>query len=106
MPETRSPAPQLSPGQHLRFERISLEQGLSQSTVFCILQDSQGFMWSGTPDGLGRYDGNVFQVFKHNLQGTNGLTAFSGVLFVVQELPPPGFPTSWSRAWHFDASMV
>ena len=55
-------------------------------------------MWSGTHDGLGRYDGNVFQVFKHNPQDTIGLTAFSVVLLVVQELPPPGFPTSWPRA--------
>ena len=40
----------LLPGQHLRFETISLEDGLSQSTVFCIIQDSQGFMWFGTEE--------------------------------------------------------
>jgi len=36
----------------IRFERISLEQGLSQSVVLSILQDSRGFMWFGTQDGL------------------------------------------------------
>ena len=42
--ETSSARTRLSAGRHLRFERISLEQGLSQSTVFCMLQDSQGFL--------------------------------------------------------------
>lgn len=40
--------PWFSPAHHFRFERISLEQGLSQSIVYCILQDNQGFMWFGT----------------------------------------------------------
>jgi hypothetical protein len=39
-----------SPGPH--FDRITTEDGLSQNTVTCILQDSQGFMWFGTTDGL------------------------------------------------------
>lgn len=52
--------------KNLRFERISLEQGLSQSTVFCILQDSQGFMWFGTEDGLNKYDGYNFTIYKNN----------------------------------------
>ena len=53
---------QFSPGQHLRFERLSLEQGLSQSTVFSMLQDSQGFIWFGTEDGLlGRKPSAVLQ---------------------------------------------
>jgi len=57
--------PKISAGQHLRFDRISLEQGLSQSTVFCMLQDSQGFMWFGTEDGLNKFDGYTFTVYKH-----------------------------------------
>jgi signal transduction histidine kinase/ligand-binding sensor domain-containing protein len=63
----------LSAGQRLRFERISLEQGLSQSTVFCMLQDSQGFMWFGTEDGLNRYDGYTFTVYKHDPEEPNSL---------------------------------
>ena len=50
----------------MRFERLSLEQGLSQSYVNCILQDRRGFMWFGTQDGLNRYDGYGFTVFKHD----------------------------------------
>jgi ligand-binding sensor domain-containing protein/signal transduction histidine kinase len=48
----------------LRFDRISIEQGLSQSSVHVILQDSRGFMWFGTEDGLNRYDGYTFKTFK------------------------------------------
>ncbi|UCG25018.1 MAG: GAF domain-containing protein [Chloroflexota bacterium] len=49
-----------------RFDHLSLEQGLSQSTVTAMLQDSQGFMWFGTRDGLNRYDGYSFKVLKHD----------------------------------------
>ena len=46
--------------RNIRFERISSEQGLSQSSVLCMLQDRRGFMWFGTFDGLNRYDGSSF----------------------------------------------
>jgi ligand-binding sensor domain-containing protein/signal transduction histidine kinase len=48
----------------LRFDRISIEQGLSQSSVHVAFQDSRGFMWFGTQDGLNRYDGYTFKTFK------------------------------------------
>ncbi len=52
--------------QQLRFEHIGREQGLSYSHVRCIHQDSRGFMWIGTLEGLNRYDGYEFTVFKNN----------------------------------------
>jgi two-component system sensor histidine kinase ChiS len=48
------------------FEHFSLEHGFSQSSVFSILQDSRGFLWFGTVDGLNRYDGYSFKVFRNN----------------------------------------
>jgi PAS domain S-box-containing protein len=45
---------------HAMFERLSVEQGLSQSQVMSLCQDSQGFMWIGTRNGLNRYDGYEF----------------------------------------------
>ena len=48
----------------MRFDRISQDDGLSQSNVFSILQDSRGLMWFGTESGLNRYDGYQFDVFK------------------------------------------
>ncbi len=49
----------------LTFKHITNEQGLSNSTIECIYQDSRGFMWFGTRDGLNRYDGKNMLVFKH-----------------------------------------
>lgn len=50
---------------HPRFESIGLNEGLSQSSVFCIFQDRTGYMWFGTGDGLNRYDGYSIQVYRH-----------------------------------------
>ncbi len=48
----------------LRFERIGIEQGLPQSSVFTIAQDTLGFMWFGTQDGLHKYDGYRFATYR------------------------------------------
>ena len=48
----------------VRFEHLSIEEGLSQSSVMAILKDSRGFMWFGTQDGLNRYDGYEFKVYS------------------------------------------
>jgi ligand-binding sensor domain-containing protein/signal transduction histidine kinase len=53
---------------NINFEQISVEQGLSQSSVHAILQDQYGFMWFGTLDGLNRYDGYNIRVYKHDAE--------------------------------------
>ena len=58
----------ITPAAHLGkyyFKHLGLEQGLSQNSVLCILQDSTGFIWIGTKDGLNRYDGISFRTFKY-----------------------------------------
>ncbi|UVW26866.1 two-component regulator propeller domain-containing protein [Massilia sp. H6] len=50
----------------LRFERVSIDQGLSQQSVLTILQDRRGFMWFGTQAGLNRYDGYRMTVFRND----------------------------------------
>jgi PAS domain S-box-containing protein len=50
----------------LRFDHLGTHDGLSQSNVLCILQDSRGFMWFGTRDGLNKYDGYKFTVYKND----------------------------------------
>ncbi len=52
--------------QQIRFERISAEHGLSHAGVTAIIQDQSGFMWVGTQDGLNRYDGYEFIVYRHD----------------------------------------
>jgi len=49
-----------------RFTRLSVGEGLSQATVTAILQDHVGFLWLATDEGLNRYDGYTFAVFKHD----------------------------------------
>ncbi len=52
------------PQQPIKFERYSIENGLSQSVVLDIVQDSKGFIWIATQDGLNRFDGYDFKIFK------------------------------------------
>ena len=48
----------------IRFRNISKKQGLSHVDVFCVLQDSKGYMWFGTREGLNFYDGNSIRVYN------------------------------------------
>ena len=50
----------------MRFEHLTMEDGLSQSAVLSIFQDRQGFMWFGTENGLNRFDGYEFTVFTND----------------------------------------
>jgi ligand-binding sensor domain-containing protein/signal transduction histidine kinase len=77
---SQSLQPTLSATQLIKFEHITIQDGLSQSSVLTILQDRQGFLWLGTEDGLNRYDGYQFKILK----------------------PEPGDPTSLSNQWVTD----
>ena len=46
-----------------RFRNYTINQGLSQSSVTCIVQDKNHALWVGTQDGLNRFDGKNFEVF-------------------------------------------
>jgi len=50
--------------QDIKFTHLLLKDGLSQSSVNCIFQDSKGFMWFGTHDGLNKYDGYSFTIYR------------------------------------------
>jgi GAF domain-containing protein/ligand-binding sensor domain-containing protein len=62
-------------GQRLEFRQLTLEDGLSQSSINCAVQDTRGFMWFGTQDGLNRYDGYEFRVYKHRSDDPHSLSA-------------------------------
>lgn len=65
---------QIGTAQRIRFNTYSLSQGLSQSTVNAIVQDRQGFIWLGTQDGLNRFDGYGFKVYRHNPSSASSLS--------------------------------
>ena len=57
----------------LHFESYTINDGISQGFISAILQDKQGFMWFGTNDGLNKYDGYSFTVFRHNPANPNSM---------------------------------
>ncbi len=67
------PAPLPIDTVDLAFSKITINDGLSQGMVGAIAQDRHGFMWFGTKDGLNRYDGYTFSVFRHDVADTNSL---------------------------------
>ncbi|WP_446368394.1 two-component regulator propeller domain-containing protein [Coleofasciculus sp. G3-WIS-01] len=58
----------------IKFDHIKVNDGLSQSGVAPILQDSQGFMWFGTQDGLNKYNGYTFKIYKHQEEDSLSLS--------------------------------
>ena len=78
----------------VRFEHLTVEEGLSQSSVLSICQDPQGFLWFGTYEGLNRYDGYRFKIYYHDVHDSTSLsqnvirtivTDSSGTLWVGTE---------------------
>ena len=58
----------------INFKRITIEDGLSQTTVEYIYQDSDGYMWFGTDDGLNKYDGTNFEIYKYSGKNENSIS--------------------------------
>ncbi|WP_444998357.1 ligand-binding sensor domain-containing protein [Aliikangiella sp. IMCC44359] len=71
-----------------QVQRLSLEQGLSQSVVNSIIQDSQGYFWIGTEDGLNRFDGYEFTIFEH--QHSNPKSLHDNFIYSIAEQPGLG----------------
>ncbi len=67
--------PAYSQKENIYFEQITVERGLSQSSVLSIAQDSMGFMWFGTKDGLSKFDGRQFEVYKHDRANNSTLSS-------------------------------
>jgi len=57
----------------VRFQSITINDGLSLSSVYCIEKDSKGFMWFGTEDGLNRFDGYHFRIFRTDVNNPNSI---------------------------------
>jgi ligand-binding sensor domain-containing protein/signal transduction histidine kinase len=57
-----------------KFDHLLIEDGISQSTIFDIHQDSEGFLWFATQDGLNRYDGYNFKIYYHDKENSNTIS--------------------------------
>lgn len=70
--QAATPVPEVRP---MYFEHLTMRDGLSQSTVMSILQDSQGFLWLATESGLDRYDGYSIREYRRERGNKNGLAS-------------------------------
>ncbi|MFQ5708827.1 MAG: two-component regulator propeller domain-containing protein [bacterium] len=64
----------LAQESNIKFEHLTVDQGLPQNSVICIYQDHKGFLWFGTLDGLAKYDGYGFTTYKHIPNDPNSLS--------------------------------
>ncbi len=60
--------------QNLLFKSVTVEDGLSSSDANCIIQDKLGFIWIGTDNGLNRFDGAHFKVYRNNQNNPNSIS--------------------------------
>jgi ligand-binding sensor domain-containing protein len=70
---------------HIKFKNISVRDGLSQNTPNCIFQDSRGFLWIGTEDGLNKYNGYGFEIFKYETGNPSSLS-FSKIRCIDEDI--------------------
>src|SRR5436189_2188776 len=61
--------------QSYNFKKYQVENGLSTNVTTSVIQDSKGFIWIGTRDGLNRFDGYNFKVFRHDIKDSNSLAS-------------------------------
>jgi ligand-binding sensor domain-containing protein len=74
----------LTPGaQTFSFKHYQVENGLSNNAVICSVQDKRGFLWFGTKDGLNRFDGYTFKIFRH--RADEALSIGSNFIYTLYE---------------------
>lgn len=80
--------------RNLRFDHIGTFDGLAQSNVICMFQDSRGFLWFGTRDGLNKYDGYKITIYKHDI---NDSTTISNN--TINEITEDNEGNLWIATW-------
>jgi signal transduction histidine kinase/ligand-binding sensor domain-containing protein/DNA-binding response OmpR family regulator len=79
----------------IRFGHIGTEEGLSQSNAICVFQDSRGFVWIGTRDGLNKYDGYKITVYRNNISDP-----FSISNNVINDIVEDAHGDLWIATWN------
>ena len=67
----------------IEFERFTIDNGLSQNTVYEVFQDSRGYLWMGTQGGLDRFNGYEFKQYEHESSDTTSIV--DGWIRSIQE---------------------
>lgn len=67
----------LPPGAEINFKQLSGVDGLPHPVIFTFLQDKRGFLWVGTDEGLARYDGYTFKIYRSDPDNANSLSGSS-----------------------------
>ena len=94
--------------KNITFNNLNIEQGISQSTAEIIFQDSKGYIWIGTSDGLNRYNGYEYKIYNYE-EGKNSIS-HNGITDITEDddgycvepnigfCPlPSGMSVSWDR---------
>ena len=69
------PSPLLAWQKSIHFDRITIDQGLPDNYVRSITQDHHGFMWFGTANGLAKYDGYRFTIYRHDIDNPDSISS-------------------------------
>ena len=93
-----------APGSIVQFEHLNIDDGLSQNAGLAIFQDSRGYLWIGSQDGLNRYDGYTFKIFKHDPDDPNSLS-HNSILSIVEDNDGSLWIGTWGGGLnHYDPS--
>ena len=92
-----------SPGD-IRFEHLSIESGLSSNNVQCIVQDEVGYLWFGTYDGLNRYNGYSFDIYKSHPADSTRLKDSNIYSMLIDRRGQLWIGTKYGGLSRFDAS--
>ncbi|WP_316814970.1 two-component regulator propeller domain-containing protein [Pedobacter nyackensis] len=71
--------PAIAQKDKISFKHLTVENGLSQSSVLSIAQDSMGFMWFGTKDGLNKYNTRNFEIYKREKGNSSSLSSSQNI---------------------------
>jgi len=83
---------------------LTIDDGLSQNTINCIFQDRNGFLWFGTQDGLNRYDGYGFTIYRHEPHDSNSLS-HSWIWDVYEDTHKNLWIATWQGLTQYDPTQ-
>jgi ligand-binding sensor domain-containing protein len=67
--------PQIIISEKIQFNKIAGDQNVALNFIWCVFQDTKGFIWIGASEGLIRYDGLRFKSYKYSTNDTNSISA-------------------------------